>query len=113
MQEQLNLSFIDMATADQDAGMLIRLSNVEQEEQLLTASAVGNPLERELYLKATVDWLSADGKEIIESERFNLRQDFVYDDEAVLAKAREADFLMQELERELARRIVARLRNLQ
>lgn len=112
LEEQLSLSFVEVASAGQQAGLLIRLEDVEALNELLTASAEGSPLERELILRASVKWLDANGKEIIESERFRLRRAYSYDDQSILAKEREADYLMAELERDLSQRIVIRLRQL-
>jgi len=112
LEEQLNLSFINVAEPGDQAGLLIRLEEVEQLNELLTASAEGSPLERELILRAQVRWIDATGKDVLENETFRLRRAFAYDDQAILAKEREADFLMKELERDLAQRIVIRLRQL-
>ena len=122
--DELKLSFIQVAQPSEQVGMLIRLEDVEELNELLTASAEGTPLERELILRANVSWVdmrrdvldenseTPQVSNIIEPESFRLRRSFAYDDQAILAKEREADFLMMELERDLARRIVIRLRQL-
>jgi len=116
IEEQLKLSFVDVAEPGEAAGLLIRLAEVEGLNELLTASAEGTPLERELSLRASVRWVDAQGdaqgQELIEAETFRLRRAYSYDDQAILAKEREANFLMDELERDLAQRIVVRLRQL-
>lgn len=112
LEEQLRLSFVPVAKQGEKAGLLIRLEDVREDNELLTASAEGSPLERELILRASVRWVDAAGKEVLEKEDFRLRRAYAYDDRAILAKAREAEFLMAELERDLAQRIVIRLRQL-
>jgi len=112
MKSQLNLSFVDIADAGEASGLIIRLENVVETNELLTASSEGTPLERELVLQANVRWLDSEGNDVIEAERFRLRRAFSYDDQSILAKEQEAEFLMAELERDLAQRIVVRLRQL-
>lgn len=112
LDEEMQRSSIPLVSASQAPSLLVRLSNVSETEELLTASATGSPLERKVILKAKVYWENAQGVDVLPSEEFSLQRTFVYDDTAVLAKRREADSLMRELERELSRRIILRMRQL-
>lgn len=112
LEQEIRRANIPMANSSQNAKLLVKLSNVDEREDLLTASATGSPLERKLILRARVNWENPQGEDVIESEEFTLQRTFVYDDTAVLAKSREAQNLMRELERELSRRIILRMRQL-
>jgi len=112
LQEEMRAAKIPLASASNTAALIIDLRQVSEEENLLTASAAGSPLERELSLRARVYWEDADGEYVLEPEDFVLLRNFVYDDTAILAKKREAESLTRELERELSRRIILRMRQL-
>jgi len=112
LQEEMRSAKIPLATSANTAALIVDLRQVTEEENLLTASATGSPLERELSLRARVYWEGIDGENILEPEYFVLNRTFVYDDTAVLAKRREAESLTRELERELSRRIILRMRQL-
>jgi len=112
LQEEMRSAKIPLATSANTAALIVDLRQVTEEENLLTASATGSPLERELSLRARVYWEGIDGENILEPEYFVLNRTFVYDDTTVLAKRREAESLTRELERELSRRIILRMRQL-
>lgn len=112
-QEEIRNAKIPLTNDPSSAALVIDLRQVVEEETLLTASATGSPLERELSLRAKVYWENAEGEDVLEPEQFVLNRTFVYDDTAVLAKRREAESLTRELERELSRRIILRMRQLE
>lgn len=109
LKTEMGRAGIALATESDSPGLFVKLSSVSENEDLLTASATGSPLERELILKATVNWEDPQGVDVIKAETFRLNRTFVYDDTAVLSKRREAAALMRELERELSRRIILRM----
>ena len=110
ISDELEANFLEQANNNEDANLIIHFESVLQDNQLLTASAEGSPVERELVLIARVSWLDAEGKVVIPAEKFSLRRAYAYDDRAILSKEREADYLMTELEKDLAQRIVIRIR---
>lgn len=112
LQEEMRNANIPLANANNAAALIVDLRQVSEEENLLTASAAGSPLERELSLRAKVYWENTDGEDVLEPEDFVLLRNYVYDDTAILAKRREAESLTRELERELSRRIILRMRQL-
>lgn len=112
LHEEMRAAKIPLASSTNPAALIIDLRRVSEEENLLTASAAGSPLERELSLRARVYWENIEGEDVLEPENFVLLRNYVYDDTAVLAKNREAESLTRELERELSRRIILRLRQL-
>ena len=112
LEEEMQRASIPLAANSDVAALFVRLSKVSEKEELLTASATGSPLERKLILRAKVYWENSEGKDVIMPEDFIVQRTFVYDDTAVLAKRREAESLMRELERELSRRVILRMRQL-
>ncbi|MBT8142080.1 MAG: hypothetical protein KJO88_06910 [Gammaproteobacteria bacterium] len=112
LKQELERSSVILSDNTNSANLVIRLQDVSETEELLTASATGSPLERELILNATVFWEDREGTDVVDSENFTLRRTYVYDERAVLSKRREADRLMRDLERELARRIILRMRQI-
>jgi len=112
LQEEFRSAKIPLVSWSESASLIIDLRQVSEYEELLTASSTVSPLERELTLKATVYWEDSDGEYLLEPEDFILHRTYVYDETTVLAKSREADSLTRELERELSRRIILRMRQL-
>ena len=112
LQEEMRNAKIPLVSSSNAAALIIDLRRVSEEENLLTASAAGSPLERELSLRARVYWENIEGENVLEPEDFVLLRNYVYDDTVVLAKSREAESLTRELERELSRRIILRMRQL-
>ncbi len=112
LQEEMRSAKIPLASTSNSAALIVDLRQVVEEENLLTASATGSPLERALSLRVKVYWENAKGENVITPENFVLNRTFVYDDTVVLAKRREAESLTRELERELSRRIILRMRQL-
>ena len=112
LQEEMRNAKIPLTNNASSAALIIDFRQVVEEENLLTASATGSPLERELTLRAKVYWENSEGEDELVPEQFVLNRTFVYDDTSVLAKRREAESLTRELERELSRRVILRLRQL-
>ncbi|NNM14879.1 MAG: hypothetical protein HKO58_11180, partial [Gammaproteobacteria bacterium] len=56
LKQELERSSVILSDNTNSANLVIRLQDVSETEELLTASATGSPLERELILNATVFW---------------------------------------------------------
>ena len=95
---------VQLVSSPLDADAVVRIEKDDSGQRVLTVSSRNVPTEYNVYYSVTYSvWI--DGKQVRPSSSLNSRQDYTYDSNEVLGKAREAELLQDAL----ADRLVARV----
>jgi LPS-assembly lipoprotein len=99
---------VEIANSPAEAARL-RLSQFQQLKDILVVGTDGRVREYRLISGITMSLQGRDGKQLIDSQDIRVFRDFLYDPDNVLAKAEEERILREEMTRELAQQVIARL----
>ena len=100
------IALVDDPTA---ARTLLRLEEERQGRRILAYARAGRVRELEVHASVRVRILDAAGMERLPSRVLSLRRELVVDPDQILAQAEQQAALLEELTRDLARQVLARL----
>ena len=112
--EELRLFLHDAGVARAEsaekADVVVRLGGESYERRVLTVDAeTGRAREFVLEYRVSYGARTREGGVLIENQQLLLKRDFVFDDDAVIGKSREADTLRDEMRRDAVLQILGRL----
>lgn len=93
---------------DPDTAVL-RIDSQSMQRQPLSVSGRARVREYVLIFEVVFDLLAPDGEVLIDDDRLRLTRDYSFDEQEILAAAREEEFLREDLGRAMAARLVRRL----
>ncbi len=93
------------------ASAVLRVERDETGQRVLSVSARNTPTEYEIYYTVTYS-VTAGGEELLEPRTLTLTRDYSFDEEALLAKQHEEEFLREALARDLVSQVMRSLASL-
>ncbi len=98
-----------LANAPRQADAILEILDETQQKQILSLSAAGRVQEYLLRYRIAFRVRDANGKELLPADEITLERDFIYDDDAALAKENEELFLYQDMRQDAIQQLVRRL----
>ena len=108
VREQLKLGEIKLVPVEQ-ANYILRLDNFEEDRRATAITAQAGAAEYTLRHSVAIEVVSADRIPIVASTRLNTSESYRYDETNVLAKQREEEALLLQLNDRLAQQVLFRL----
>jgi LPS-assembly lipoprotein len=100
-----------LATTRDGATAVLRVERDETGQRVLSVSARNTPTEYEIYYTVTYS-VTAGGEEVLPPRTLTLTRDYSFNDEALLAKQHEEEFLREALARDLVSQVMRSLASL-
>lgn len=91
------------------AGLVIRIINEGHSERISAVNSYGKAIGNELHYQVTFEAVGRNLQPIVTSQTINMVRDYVNPDTEVLGKDAEAAMMRQDLEQDVADRIMRRL----
>lgn len=91
------------------ATAIVDILNNSGDRRVLSVRATGKAQEYELYQRLEFRVISADGRELLATQRLELTRDYLFDPNDVLGKAGEEETLRRDMRRDLVRLAMLRL----
>ncbi|MBU2954547.1 LPS assembly lipoprotein LptE [Marinobacter sp. F3R08] len=108
IREQLTLGDVSLVPVE-NADFILRLSNFKQDRRASAIAADASAAEYTLRHSVDLEVISADRIPMVADTRLTTTESYQYDETNVLAKQREEDALVQQLNDRLAQQIIFRL----
>ena len=103
-------SEVTLAAEPGQAQGLIRILKEKYGRRVLSVDGRGKVVEYELHFQVQFDGINAKGEPLVERQSVDLVRTFLNEDIEVLGKQEEAELLREDMEDEMANRIIFRLR---
>jgi LPS-assembly lipoprotein len=100
-----------LATTRDGATAVLRVERDETGQHVLSVSARNTPTEYEIYYTVTYS-VTAGGEEVLPPRTLTLTRDYSFNEEALLAKQHEEEFLREALARDLVSQVMRSLASL-
>jgi LPS-assembly lipoprotein len=100
-----------LATTRDGATAVLNVERDETGQRVLSVSARNTPTEYEIYYIVTYS-VTAGGEEVLAPRTLTLTRDYSFDEEALLAKQHEEEFLREALARDLVSQVMRSLASL-
>jgi LPS-assembly lipoprotein len=100
-----------LATTRDGATAVLRVERDETGQRVLSVSARNTPTEYEIYYTVTYS-VTAGGEEVLPPRTLTLTRDYSFNEEALLAKQHEEEFLREALARDLVSQVMRSLASL-
>ena len=107
LRPRLQAAGVDLDQPDQPARIVINQDELRTE--VLSVGAQARVREFELVYQLRFRVLDAEGDVLLANQQLELRREFSFDETQLLGKAREEEFLRDELYRQMAELIMVRL----
>lgn len=109
LRRRLRLNNVEVLDTPDDAEVILRITRLAPEREILSLDASGKAREYRLfyYLGYALD--SADGRTLRAPERIVVRREYTYDSGQVLAKTQEESLLYSDMEKDLVTQLIRRL----
>ncbi len=108
LKNYLSSGGVEIVASPAEAARL-RLGQFQQLRDILVVGTDGRVREYRLISGITMSLQGRDGEQLIENQDIRVFRDFLYDPDDVLGKAEEERILREEMTRELAQQVIARL----
>jgi LPS-assembly lipoprotein len=108
LRPRLQAAEVDLEPGDREAVRLV-ISRDSLRSEVLSVGAQARVREYELIYELTMSVIAADGQLLLEPQQLELRRDYSFDESQLLGKAREEEFLREELYRRMADLVMNRL----
>jgi LPS-assembly lipoprotein len=100
-----------LVTTRDGATAVLRVERDETGQRVLSVSARNTPTEYEIYYTVTYS-VTAGGEEVLPPRTLTLTRDYSFNEEALLAKQHEEEFLREALARDLVSQVMRSLASL-
>jgi LPS-assembly lipoprotein len=100
-----------LATTPDAATAVVNVERDETGQRVLSVSARNTPTEYEIYYTVTYS-VTAGGEEVLAPRTLTLTRDYSFNEEALLAKQHEEEFLREALARDLVSQVMRSLTSL-
>lgn len=107
LEQALRQAGADVAPESEGATVTLHVLSDDADERVLSVSARGQPQEYELYHTVTFEMYDDAGR-VLEPITLTLTRDYFFDEQDILGKAEDAEFLRDALAEDVARTIVRR-----
>lgn len=107
LENELRLAGVELTANPLEASAVLRILDDTASERVLSVSARGQPQEYELYHTVRFD-ISTDNGTLLEPITLTLTRDYFFDEQDILGKTEDAQYLQEALAEDVARTIVRR-----
>ncbi len=108
LERQLRSAGVQVSPQREGAAVL-RIEETEVNRRVLSVDLSGKAREYELFQQLSFTVVDSENRELVPRQDLALRRDYVFDATDVLGKVNEDEVVRQDMERELARRILQRI----
>ena len=107
LEAELRVSGVELLADELTATAVLTILSDKADERVLSVSARGEPQEYELYHTVVFSMTTAEGT-VLEPVTMTLTRDYFFDEEDILGKSEDAEFLQDALAEDVARAVVRR-----
>lgn len=109
LKRALKTSNIKIVDTQQQAQAVLNISNEKQERRILSVDTQGRAREYEINYQISFSVGTDENSFLIAEQTINLQRDYLFDAEDVLAKSREQETLLKDMQQDMVRLIMSRL----
>jgi len=110
LEQVMDASGVELVDEKAQARLVLRVLSETQDKRTLSVDNRGKVVEYELHYQVQFDGVDAKGISVIPRQSVDLVRSFLNEDIEVLGKQEEAQLLREDMENEMANRLVFRLR---
>ena len=110
LKAALHANGVAMTASAEDARTTVRILNEEEDSRVTAVNSQGKVIGTELELKVVFDAVGGDGRTLAKRQVIELAREYINPDVQVLGKSEEARLIREDMRRDMADRILHRLK---
>lgn len=110
LAHQVKSNTVQVTRERETASTMLRITSYRQQSRPLSVNRAGKMVQTELRHSLSFGLLDASGKTLVPMQNIKVVRSYINTEEQKLGKTTEADQLTKEMQRELARMIILRIR---
>jgi LPS-assembly lipoprotein len=107
---ELQSAGADLTEQLDDATGVVKILNERSQRRVLSVGSAGRASEYELFEEVSFVLEDPQGNVLLEPQTLRMTRDLVFDDTQLLGKVSEAEVIRRQMQRDLARQIITRIR---
>jgi LPS-assembly lipoprotein len=107
---ELQSAGADLTDQRDEATGVVNILNERSQRRVLSVGSAGRASEYELFEEVTFALEDPQGNVLLEPQTLRITRDLVFDDTQLLGKVSEAEVIRRQMQRDLARQIITRIK---